>query len=86
MTALGYISVVWYVKHFVSAKVSAPTIKVSLSNDLASPSRFITVRAPMGQQYNKVIKRKRRDAYLKRKKQALKQRVPGKSAAPAAKA
>lgn len=53
------------------------------------PDGFITVRAPMGQQYNKVIKRHRREAYLKRKKVALKQRAAARSpaaSAPAAKA
>jgi len=35
----------------------------------------------MSQQYNKVIKQRRRKAYIKRKKQALKQRVTKKSGA-----
>lgn len=35
----------------------------------------------MSQQYNKVIKRSRRKAYLKRRKQALKQRTVKKSGA-----
>lgn len=35
----------------------------------------------MSQQYNKVIKQRRRKAYLKRKKQALKQRAVKKSGA-----
>jgi hypothetical protein len=35
----------------------------------------------MSQQYNKVIKRSRRKAYLKRRKQALKQRAAKKSGA-----
>ena len=38
---------------------------------------------PMGQQYNKGIKKRRRKAYIKRKKQALKQRTVKKSGAKA---
>ena len=37
----------------------------------------------MGQQYNKGIKKRRRKAYIKRKKQALKQRTVKKSGAKA---
>jgi hypothetical protein len=38
----------------------------------------------MGSQHNKVIKRKRRLAYLKRKKEAVKTKKPKAAAAPAA--
>lgn len=52
---------------------------------LARRAASFTVRALyMSQQYNKVIKRSRRKAYLKRRKQALKQRVGKKSGTKAA--
>jgi hypothetical protein len=38
----------------------------------------------MGQQYNKQLKRKRREKYLKRKTLATKQKKESKTAAPAA--